>query len=422
MIKKMVWAIPVSIGAVALAATAIGVGYTQSQKANPYADFYRRPSQPGDTSLIDAYTSAVQLGAKVIVGPGFTQANPIKASASQQYFKNHNTGFLLLDETFGAAPGGYQVASVTYRVSEAGFLAGIALGEYLNYYQSIFAPGTDDRLTYAAWGGGPYATILTFMAGFQQGINYFNNFLIPTINNNKGNSTTKYKPIQQITDKESFAGGFAPQQGTPLAQRLFSGTGTQTWPVYEQGPVTGTSLPEWQNKSAFEDGPVGTGEVPDAVLVVAGPQVTAAIDQLNLNNAKSVIVGVDVAQEEDQALNQPLQKPHVGKDVIANYPVIDGFSKKERQNLAKAFSYKGSEVTQEIIAMIAEISPHKESYDDHMVKFVMQDGNKIYSSYESVQLLNAYKKTLKNLKKDHVCFVMDANTETYITENCKSFK
>ncbi len=109
-------------------------------------------------------------------------------------------------------------------------------------------------------------------------------------------------------------------------------------------------------------------------------------------------------------------------DVIANYPVIDGFSKKERQNLAKAFSYKGSEVTQEIIAMIAEISPHKESYDDHMVKFVMQDGNKIYSSYESVQLLNAYKKTLKNLKKDHVCFVMDANTETYITENCKSFK
>ncbi len=312
MIKKMVWAIPVSIGAVALAATAIGVGYTQSQKANPYADFYRRPSQPGDTSLIDAYTSAVQLGAKVIVGPGFTQANPIKASASQQYFKNHNTGFLLLDETFGAAPGGYQVASVTYRVSEAGFLAGIALGEYLNYYQSIFAPGADDRLTYSAWGGVPAPTILTFMAGFQQGINYFNNVLIPTIN--KGKTTTTYKPIYQVADKESFAGGFAPDQGKPIAERLFGGIETQTWPVYQQGPVeNNTNPPEWTNKTAFEK-PIATNEIPDAVLIVAGPQVTAGIDELNLKNANSVIVGVDVAQEEDQSLNRPLQKPLKNKD------------------------------------------------------------------------------------------------------------
>lgn len=122
----------------------------------------------------------------------------------------------------------------------------------------------------------------------------------------------------------------------------------------------------------------------------------------------------------DDGTQKVMDEKHIEK--IVNYPLIDGFNKKERENLAKAFSKKGEKVDQEILKMISEMAPHKESYDDHMVKIVMQDGNKIYTSYDSIYILNSYKQTLKKLKKDHVCFVMDANTKTYITEDCKAFK
>ncbi len=330
MIKKMVWAIPVSIGGVAIAATAIGVGYTQSQKANPYVDFYRRPATPGDTALVNAYTSAVRHGAKVVVGAGFTHTNPIKAAANQQFFKENNTGLLLLDDTCGETTGGYQIASVTFRISEAGFLTGIALGEYLNYYQSIFAPNKDDRLTYAAWGGMPFGTILSFMSGFQQGINYFNNKVVPVVNEKKEGT---YKPIHQVTSAHSFAGGFAPDNGKQPADELFGGVGTQTWSVYEQGKVeSGAQVPEWKNKNDFKI--VAVNEVPDAVLVVAGPQVTTAIDSIKVHNAKSVIVGVDVAQEDDKALNQPFKTPLSGDKQSIDKPICFSIMK----DLAKATS------------------------------------------------------------------------------------
>ena len=38
-----------------------------------------------------------------------------------------------------------------------------------------------------------------------------------------------------------------------------------------------------------------------------------------------------------------------------------------------------------------------------MVKIVMQDGNTIYASYDSLGLLNAYKSALKDLKGKKVC-------------------
>lgn len=109
-------------------------------------------------------------------------------------------------------------------------------------------------------------------------------------------------------------------------------------------------------------------------------------------------------------------------DAIVYYPLIDGFDDEQLKNLAAAFTKKGEVVADDVIAMISEICPHAESYDANMARIVMQDGNTIYTSYPSVPLLNAYKSTLKNLKKDHVCFIMDAQTESYVTQDCKSFK
>lgn len=313
MIKKLVWAIPVSIGGVAVAGTAIGLGYTGSLVANPYVDFFRRPAYNTVGGLTDAYMSAVTNGAKVVVGAGFTHTNPITTAVSQSFFMKNKIGFVLLDDAFNKQnDNGYTVASITFRISEAAFLSGIALGEYLNYYQDIFAPGTDDRLTYAAWGGMIFGTVLSFMSGFQQGINYFNNILVPKINSNNLNGGKTYKVIHQITSATSFSGGFAPQDGKKVAEELMNGSGTKTWSIYKQAEITNNSLPSWTNQDDFKV--IAEKEIPDAVLVAAGPQVSVAIDEINKNNTKTVIIGVDVAQENDLALNREYTAPLVNSD------------------------------------------------------------------------------------------------------------
>lgn len=104
---------------------------------------------------------------------------------------------------------------------------------------------------------------------------------------------------------------------------------------------------------------------------------------------------------------------------IVNFPLIDGFNEKQRKNLAKAFSNDKQSVKPEIIRMISEIVPYETSYDTNMAKIIMQDGNVIYTSYESIPLLNSYLETLGGLKKDHACLWPDINTGSIQSLDCE---
>lgn len=105
---------------------------------------------------------------------------------------------------------------------------------------------------------------------------------------------------------------------------------------------------------------------------------------------------------------------------MLNLPSIDGFKDEELKKLAKAFSMQKQEVKPEIIHMISEIVPYATSYDPHMVKIIMQDGNLIYTSYESIPMLNSYLDTLKGLNKDHACLWPDINTGSIQSLDCST--
>lgn len=104
-------------------------------------------------------------------------------------------------------------------------------------------------------------------------------------------------------------------------------------------------------------------------------------------------------------------------DTIVNYPLVDGFTAAERKKLAKSFGGK-QKVEDSIVQMISEMVPYETSYDKHMVKIIMQDGNTIFTSYEPMPLLNDYLGTLKRLKKSNVCLWPDAATHSIHNENC----
>ena len=104
------------------------------------------------------------------------------------------------------------------------------------------------------------------------------------------------------------------------------------------------------------------------------------------------------------------------------FPIIGEFSDEQRVLMAKSFAKEEKVVKKEIIALISEINPFKQSYDKHMIELVMQDGNRVHATYEDVYVLNYYKQMLKDLKEDNACIFLDALNGVYSTEDCKAFQ
>lgn len=159
------------------------------------------------------------------------------------------------------------------------------------------------------------------------------------------------------------------------------------------------------------------------------------IKNVTIEKMMSGVVHIEVEEEDIIGTYQENKKTYLllgdgssieqdGKDIqrIAKFPLIGKFSKEQRTLMAEAFVRPGKKVKAEYMSLISEINPHEESYDKNMVEIVMQDGNRVYSAYESVFLLNLYKEPLPNLKKDNECILLDLLTESITTEDCKAFQ
>lgn len=119
---------------------------------------------------------------------------------------------------------------------------------------------------------------------------------------------------------------------------------------------------------------------------------------------------------------QPFEKYEVDEDHMASlvhYPKLGNFDDENMQKLVDAFTLNKREVSAELIAMISEIQPYSRSYDKHMVKLVMQDGNTLYSAYDGIPLLNDYKQVLRSSSKSHVCLELDETNASIYERECK---
>lgn len=121
-------------------------------------------------------------------------------------------------------------------------------------------------------------------------------------------------------------------------------------------------------------------------------------------------------------VDNPIEKIPVAdaqKDSLSHFPYLNGFDEENLQKLADAFNQKKREVGPKIIAMISEMTPYARSYDEHMVRLVMQDGNIAYSSYDGIPLLNDYKKLLLTMSKSHICLELDDTNATITSKACE---
>lgn len=103
---------------------------------------------------------------------------------------------------------------------------------------------------------------------------------------------------------------------------------------------------------------------------------------------------------------------------LSNYPKLGDFDEENMQLLVNAFIIDKREVSEDLIAMISEIQPYSRSYDAHMVKIIMQDGNTLFSAYDGIPLLNDYKQVLRSSGKSHVCLELDETNASIYEGAC----
>lgn len=148
----------------------------------------------------------------------------------------------------------------------------------------------------------------------------------------------------------------------------------------------------------------------------------------NASLSKNLQGGFTITIEEEKIIGYVADSPNnvliQGKGMvkvdnlnIQNISRLSGFNDQQLKMLDEAFS----KVKVELLPMISEIIPHSESYNENMVKIIMNDGNRITSSYEGIYLINNYKKILPQLQGTHVCLFMDEYSGNIIKQanDCK---
>ena len=103
---------------------------------------------------------------------------------------------------------------------------------------------------------------------------------------------------------------------------------------------------------------------------------------------------------------------------IVHFPLLSGFDEKQLKNIAEQFQEHKKELSRDVIEKIAEIIPYESTYDKNMLQITMQDGNKVYTTLESLYMITNYSSMLNQLEGKNVCLVLDKDNSAIEKINC----
>lgn len=96
-------------------------------------------------------------------------------------------------------------------------------------------------------------------------------------------------------------------------------------------------------------------------------------------------------------------------------PFINGFEAAELENdLIDSFV----DVEEKMMNHIAEIFQYQTSYDDKMLRIVMRDGNQVFTTLQTVDVINYYYEIVAGLKVKQACIFIDEITRQAYTSSC----
>ena len=300
--KKIPLFLGLTLGSVT-AITAVSVGYVLNMNSGAIFNYYANPTSDTPIGTLDSYKTLAKRDAEIIMAAGFLHSSPIKLAFNPTNSKTFkDIGFILLDEilSFGGetpALGSANTASASFRSDLGSFQTAISSAILLNKNQEYFMPENFDdnpntpkreSFKWAGYGAATFSSILSFLGGFQQGIEFFNEIILPAYNK-IATTTNKYLPIEHKTiDNNNF-----------LNSSFFIGGGIEISDLYLNPKTPGVN---------------GV----DLFFPVAGPQIHDALSSIRkFSNLKTILIGADSAVEDDININLPLRGgSHVGNGKI----------------------------------------------------------------------------------------------------------
>lgn len=106
---------------------------------------------------------------------------------------------------------------------------------------------------------------------------------------------------------------------------------------------------------------------------------------------------------------------------LIHVPLLADLSDETMQMICSQFQDYPEYLNREILEKIAEILPWSESYDSNMLKLIMQDGNSVFTSIDSLHMISRYQLLLTELQGEDVCLLLDGSNDIIDKIACDYF-
>ncbi len=346
-----------------------------------------KPSQDNTTAFVDTYLSVMEQH-HVVGLAGFNHSTPLSNMMTHEGTKGFvtcssesltkmadQTAFILLDSNIA---NNQNIASVQFRADQPGFLTAIATCQYFFNNLDLYHDKFQD-LSVGMYGGVQIPTVTIYMGGFERGIEFFNYAVLYNIIDFGGRvwfdmvdkpedyklwydkfvdlvNHSKYK--QQIDDlPKTPAGGerFAVDISTNLFNEFsvksikLGDTSTHFSGTFTAGDAIGITK-QYLNRGA------------SAIIAVAGPQSLDSAQEIQNQNSKCIVVGVDTAMENSDYQRfhkgcgeETRTKPNEADPFMDKTKAVDGSVSAQANSIIKFSAIKDiKSVTKRIVRLIAE--------------------------------------------------------------------
>lgn len=271
--------------------------FPSEQELLTYPANWGKPDNDQPTGFVSRYSAAVTGGARSIILPGYLHETPLEQFLSQSASTAEKSGYILIDSQFNHS----NVASIMFRADQSAFLAGLSICQYLSIdnFDHYIKKGD---LKVGTFGGNNIPTVTIYMGGFERGVEFFNNKILPILKVNNGwDEQTANKHLVHFMSlgkmDSFFSGTFTIGDGRSIVQNLLANGA-------------------------------------DAIMPVAGPQTIDTVQEIANQKSDCVVIGVDTDQE-----NSDMNVDGVFTDSNNNKKIIKFSAEKNIAYLTSAVLY-----------------------------------------------------------------------------------
>lgn len=346
-----------------------------------------KPSQDNTAAFVDTYLSVMEQH-HVVGLAGFNHSTPLSnmmthegtngftTCSSESLTKMADqTAFILLDSNIA---NNQNIASVQFRADQPGFLTAIATCQYFFNNLDLYHDKFQD-MSVGMYGGVQIPTVTIYMGGFERGIEFFNytvlyniiyfgsqvwfNFapnpddyklwydkFVDLVNH------SKYKQqIEELPKNETGLGTFMSDIYSSFYNEFsiksikLGDTSTHFSGTFTAGDAIGITK-QYLNRGA------------SAIIAVAGPQSLDSAQEIQNQNSKCIVIGVDTAMENSDYQRfhkgcgeETRTKPNEADPYMDKTKAEDGTVSSQANSIIKFSAIKDIKtVTKRIVRLIAE--------------------------------------------------------------------